>query len=161
MNGMQVTRDGFVVGGSPVGTASYMTEHVQQKVDSILSKMGAVSEYGREHPQAAYALIGPCLTTTLTHLLRTTPPYITADGAAKFDLAVRQLRLDLLAVGEEECSMLRMERAHALAELPKGSGGLGHTPASEMAAAAYLAIFVNARYSRIAELTNYADDVKV
>ena len=30
-----------------------------------------------------------------------------------------------------------------------------------MAAAAYLAIFVNARYSRIAELTNYADDVKV
>ena len=135
-----VTREGFVCGGASIGTVDYMTKHVQRHMVASRDKLDALRRYGRDQPQAAFALLEACVLTATTHLLRTTPPAVTIVPAEALDRHVQALRMDLLGgVAADTCSQEREDRANRLAELPRAAGGLGHTPVAKLAPAAYLA----------------------
>ena len=86
---------GLEVGGTPVGTYSFMTEFVNKRVDTIIEELTQFCTYidgpngtMKARVQTIYAMIRQCSAQQLTHLLRTCPPSTTLHASLRLDTAI-------------------------------------------------------------------------
>ena len=86
---------GLEVGGTPVGTYSFMTEFVNKRVDAIIDELTQFCTYidgpngtMKARVQTIFAMIRQCSAQQLTHLLRTCPPSTTLHASLRLDTAI-------------------------------------------------------------------------
>ena len=139
--GLQITWNGIVVAGAPVGTVAFKQQHATAFFDGLSYRINALVKLGTsdEEEQIAFRLLGLCLALSPTYYLRVVPPSITAGPAAIFDQRMATARMDILGgLSDADRALPRVQRAHDLACLPRRHGGLGHTRAQDLAPFAYL-----------------------
>ena len=138
--GLQITRDGVMVGGASIGTPEYMdatTKPVFAAMHLRLRAPELLKEHGED--QMAWYLLNACTSTATTHLLRTIPVHITTPHATIFELPIDRVRETILGDVDDMCDPEQVQRAHALVGLPVKEGGLGHMRTALIAPLAFLA----------------------
>ncbi len=126
-----ITRDGFDLLGSPIGSASHCEASVLrrvQKVQVILSKLPDLQDSQMETTLLRHCLALP----KVAFALRTCPPSHLQEAATAFDHAMRDALTDLAGGPLSAWAWLK-------ASLPSSLGGLTVRQASLHAPAAYLA----------------------
>jgi len=86
---------GLEIGGTPVGSYSFMTEFVNKTTDGIIRELHQLQEFiegpngtMRASAQIIYTMIRQCSAQQLSYLLRTCPPSTTLHAARRLDAAI-------------------------------------------------------------------------
>ena len=141
--GLEISDEGMVVVGAPIGTDAYVEEQTVKIVQQAVARMDALKKVGA---QAALYLQSKCLASSVTYLLQVTEPRLSAPAARLWDKGMEDLLIDTLNRGTGTAPELGkdlLRRALNLAKLPMKNGGLGHTSASLLKDAAWLASELN------------------
>lgn len=138
---------GYILLGSPVGTAEFVRREVMQRVEDLRGVAQCLILLGSHHgePRMALTLTRMCFANKLRHLARTVPPDLFAEAAAAFDTLVQDVVLG--ALGEAEQSLtLKDDHAkeiddHARALIHRSviRGGLGIPSTASAAKAGFTA----------------------
>ena len=135
--------DGIVVASAPIGTASFVHEHLTKVVSEYaehIERVQVAAARGRaHHAQQLYKLVRLCLAPAkIAYLLRTLPAGSTAAHARQYDDAIYKAVTTVLGLRHDDsrvdASTPDGARAKALAQLAAVEGGLGITSAATVAA---------------------------
>jgi hypothetical protein len=134
--GVRIEEGGLEVLGVPVGDDTWVQAKYQDKVDPFVRGLGELGDLG--DPQIAVQL--------LTHVARQRPSYLsrTLEPTPRWLELLEAFDTTLLAqldslIGTSLAYTLTDERARLQAQLPISRGGLGFTPSSAVAPAAFIA----------------------
>ena len=124
--------DGFVVGGAPVGSLSYLEAFVQFKTDQAIAKLQPLRELGVTNAHDAFKLLSTCGAKLLSYVAQVVPPLFTVHHLARFDQEVLSVFFGFLnppdtpsPLNPETCEVERVKRATLRTQLSIGSRGLG------------------------------------
>lgn len=142
-----------VVLGVPLGDPDAVRAMLAEKNDQLDKDMGRL--LWLSNMQTGLLLLSNCAVPRINHLLRTVPPSIIHQYAARHDASIMHTAAKML-----EPSVMH-DMAKAQARLPISNGGLGLFSAVETSAAAYLAALADTM--RVAEMMfpKLAEGIKV
>ena len=169
--GTSVTLDGIVVAGIPIGTDSFITDHVKKAADkALLTATKAISLHhkalGKRMQMTLariFTLIRLCIPSQLTYLLRTCPPSLTRPVAQRFDTDLYGLLATLFhwppLESDDPTAKATAQRIMATLYLPISMGGLGMDSTYRAADNAYIAS-IAATGPAIVQTTNSEADIE-
>jgi hypothetical protein len=137
---------GVMAAGVPIGEPQYVEDNLKSKFDEISStvnKLKAIWSSSKARvsnlTQATFQILSYCIApASVNYLLRTVPPLVIAEHAARFDNEVLELLTDLAKDARQlETTQARSKITTQIAHLPMKQGGMGLTSAVEMSKAAY------------------------
>ena len=94
--GSTVVRQGMRVGGVSVGTEQFQRNFLQEEFNGEPAEL-VRAPVPMEDAQASFQILRLSATSRLSHLLRTVPPSITCQAAAKYDALVRWALASIIA----------------------------------------------------------------
>jgi hypothetical protein len=138
---LNVSNEGTIIGGSPIGTDHFIKSYVTDKVVKSEEVMEIVKEFGVTEPQMASRLLEGSVNKGLDYILITTPERPIQSEIARFDRGIGTTFLRLLNPdgAEPDTSQERLTRACELAQLPHRNGGGNLTTAAIKSAPAFIA----------------------
>jgi hypothetical protein len=140
---LNVSSEGTIIGGSPIGTDIFIKNHVSDKVDKAEEVMTIIKDFGATEPQMAHRLLEGSVNKGLDYILITTPERPIQDEIDRFDQGINTtfLQNSMLSPDgtEPDTSQDRLARACALAQLPHRNGGGNLTAAAVKSAPAFIA----------------------
>ena len=129
-----ITREGFILLGSPIGPSSFCEAAVGKRVAKLRESLARLPDL--EDSQMETALLRSCLALPkISFALRSCPPSHIQEAIAAYDDAMREALSDLASGPLSEWTWLK-------ASLPSSLGGLNIRRASLHAPAAYISSLV-------------------
>ena len=128
---INITTQGQKHLGAVVGSRSYLTEYVDEKVEGWIKEVTKLAEFTTTQPQASYAIYTFGLKHRWTYFLRTLPDI--QDLLQPLENAITKVFLPALT--EHDCTPLERE----ILALPVRKGGLGVTNPCQQADLEYAA----------------------
>jgi hypothetical protein len=138
---LNVTRDGVVIAGSPIGTPAFMLQHAEQKIDQVRVNVKRLVKMGKVSPQHAMRMLGDSINHSLDYYVRVTPPAMVEQMAQRFDTLIMQAAFAILEPPDTEtthCPLQRANIARSIMRLPFKIGGLNLPKLSNNGAALFL-----------------------
>ena len=132
--------DGVVLLGVPVGTAEFVKNHAEERLEEERRLLAEIAEL--PDLQCAWQLLIKCAVPRGNYWIRTLPPSLSASYASQRDEALWDASLSLLHAKDVPEPLRRTGRR--IAELPARMGGLGLRSTIRTAPAAYWASWADA-----------------
>jgi hypothetical protein len=153
--GLEITMDGLLLLGSPVGTSEFIQSHLHDHSQGILRKLELLSQAEElgfvnksyDAVQGLYQLVRDCGNQLGKHLLRTTNPIFTVPAFADVDEATTRLVAQMFDIMEITPYIT------ARISLPGSLSGLGIIPYRDVAYPAYMSCLFDIG-KRIASMGN-------
>jgi hypothetical protein len=112
--------EGIIVGGAPIGSSTFMSRHVNNKVSTIENQLKLMdtilmqpSGPTRAQTQTVYAIARLCCPSQLNYLLRTCPPSITQEPGKRLDGLLQHFVLKIT----KSLPYLRLRHSPPMAEI--------------------------------------------
>ena len=128
---INITKEGKKHLGAVVGSRSYLTEYVNEKVDGWVNEIIKLAEFARTHPQASYAVYSFGLKHRWTYYYRTLSDI--QDLLQPLEDAIASIFLPALV--DHNCSLVERD----ILALPVRKGGIGVANPCNEAPLEYLA----------------------
>ena len=150
--GVEVTRDGMIIAGAPIGTDDFGRNEVAAVVRDARTKLEAVRGID---PQVGFVLLHRCIARALNFIIQVCPPAITAEQMTVFDDAMARTAQEMLTRPELHTPVMgprTADRCQRKMRLPHRLNGAALTAMRDVAAAAWLGSLVTsaARDERLA-----------
>jgi hypothetical protein len=147
-NGTKVSTRGFKVAGAPIGDDDFCADFIGRRVTEALAKIHVLKGID---PQVGMLLPRLCFMPLLNYLAQVTPPSLTAQHFADFDVQVADFVLQLLTLpGRASCPPCAMDRMRAFRRrlgLPMRHNGAGLVGVDSIAAAAFASSVIAATHA--------------
>jgi hypothetical protein len=146
--GLNITREGIVVAGTPIGTDEFIRAHAKGASAEFARMLAPLERMAaRGHPQEAMFLATNTLISPANYYARTTPARLIAPTLRELD--AQRERSILRIVGHADpsniaCGPERLARTSAIVALPTRLAGAGQTKLAELSPLAFLAGFLDA-----------------
>ena len=154
--GIQVTHEGIMQAGIPIGTPEYVRAHLEEKQVQFKNTLERIERLPTVQLKTLVARY--CVPGTLTHLCRTLPPEQTATLARTTDIAFRAFFAKLVNEPKEGVNPVIPDAAWTQARLPIRLAGMGLTTMIWIAPQAFAAGFASSlQYIRRNKILSDAD----
>jgi hypothetical protein len=135
---LNVTKEGLVNGGFPIGKTSFQECFAEKKSDLNLGRLGLATKFEDLHTQYLLATTTRCINRSMDFLAGGIPTNIIAPILRSFDFAIQAAVLKMLRTPVELIAPHKLLLSTSLLGLPTSSQGAGLVPVTRKAPALFL-----------------------
>ena len=135
---LNVTKEGFIIAGIPIGTPGFIDSITQKKVELNLHRLSLAKKFKNLHPQYLFNTIVKCISRSLDYFAGAVSTNAIIKHLVVFDEMMVNAVLELINCPVDLVRESKLTMSTTLLSLPTSAQGAGLIPASRKAPILYL-----------------------